>query len=187
MQTISDFLHRLSPGWVALAATTIFFSFMIVVLPAQAATSAAISGVSETPDTTIFYTADKLYDLAGKMGEAGRSHYIRSRFTFDVVWPAVYVAFFVTAISWLARRGFAPTSRWRLANLLPIVAVSFDLLENLSTSLVMARYPAPTPVVAELAGIFTLLKWASVALTAMALITLLVAAIIRRLPAQRRQ
>ena len=156
-------------------------------LPAQAAESAAVSGLDKTPDTALFYTAGELYDLAGAMGEAGRSHYIRSRFTFDVVWPIVYVAFFATAISWLARRGFAPTSRWQLANLLPFVAVSFDLLENLAASLVMARYPAQTPVVAELAGVFTLLKWVGVAVTSAALIATLGAAIRRRVTNQRRQ
>jgi hypothetical protein len=35
----------------------------------------------------------------------------------------------------------------------------FDYLENISTSLVMFRYPSPTPVVPWLAPIFTAVKW----------------------------
>jgi hypothetical protein len=35
----------------------------------------------------------------------------------------------------------------------------FDYLENLSTSLVMVRYPSPTPIADWLAAVFTLVKW----------------------------
>ncbi len=180
-------LQRLSSGAVALLAAALFAIFMVFVLPAQAVESAAVSGINATPDTTLFYTTGELYDLAGTMGKAGRSHYIRSRLTFDAIWPVVYVAFFATTISWLAQRSFAPTSRWQMTNLLPFVAMLFDILENLSASLVIVRYPTPTPIVAELAGIFTLLKWVSVALTALALMAALTAAIIRCTTFQRRQ
>lgn len=187
LRMYSRSLQRLSSGPVALLTAAIFVVFMVVVLPAQAAESAAISGVDATPDTMIFYTAGELYDLAEAMGETGRSHYIRSRFTFDVIWPVVYVTFFATTIGWLAQCGFAPASRWQMANLLPFVAVIFDALENLSASLALARYPAPTPIVAELAGVFTLLKWVSVALTSLTLIVVLVAAAVQRIIDQRRQ
>lgn len=184
---LSLFLQRLSRGWVVLLATAAFVLFMSVVLPAQAAESAAVSGIDATPDTMIYYTPDDLYELAGAMGKAGRSYYIRSRFSFDVIWPVVYVAFFVTAIGWLTQRSFAPTSRWQSTNLLPFVAVIFDGLENLSASLVMVRYPAPTPIVAEAAGVFTLLKWVGVAATSVTLLVVMTAAIVRRITAQRRQ
>jgi hypothetical protein len=39
------------------------------------------------------------------------------------------------------------------------VGALFDYLENLSTSLVMLRYPAQTAVVDILAPVFTALKW----------------------------
>ena len=39
----------------------------------------------------------------------------------------------------------------------------FDLLENISTSLVMYRFPERTPVVDSLASVFTFLKWVFVA------------------------
>jgi hypothetical protein len=35
----------------------------------------------------------------------------------------------------------------------------FDYLENISTSVVMIRYPRPTAVVDTLAAVFTLVKW----------------------------
>lgn len=35
----------------------------------------------------------------------------------------------------------------------------FDYLENISTSLVLGRYPVETPVIDVLAPVFTLIKW----------------------------
>jgi hypothetical protein len=44
-------------------------------------------------------------------------------------------------------------------NLIPVVGALFDYLENVSTSLVMGRYPDQLTVIAALAPIFTSLKW----------------------------
>ena len=43
--------------------------------------------------------------------------------------------------------------------LLPVVAVALDYAENICTATVMARYPGRTPVLAELAPLFTAGKW----------------------------
>jgi len=187
LYTLSRSLEKIATGRLALLSTVLFFVFLGGVLPAQAAVTAAVGGTAKTPDTTFFYTAEELYRIAGELGEAGRSHYIRSRFTFDVIWPLVYLTFLVTTIGWLAQRSFDASSRWRLLNLLPVAAALFDLLENSATSLVMARYPAMTPLVAELAGLFTLLKWMFVFASFVALIVALFIAGIRRFSAQRLQ
>lgn len=187
LYTLSRSLEKIATGRLALLSTVLFFVFLGGVLPIQAAATAAVGGTTKTPDTTFFYTAEELYRIAGELGEAGRSHYIRSRFTFDVVWPLVYLTFLVTTIGWLAQRSFDASSKWRPINLLPVAAALFDLLENSTASLVMARYPAMTPAVAELAGFFTLLKWIFVLVSFVALILTLFAAGIRRLSAQRRQ
>jgi hypothetical protein len=97
--------------------------------------------------------------MAEAYGERGRRAYVRARFTFDLIWPIVYGAFLTTAIGWLYARAFAVDSRWRLANLVPPLGVMFDYLENVSTSVVMLRYPDHTSVVDTLAPIFTLVKW----------------------------
>ena len=60
---------------------------------------------------------------------------------------------------WLYARTFQPDSRWRLANLAPVIGVVLDYLENLSTSIVMLRYPNRTPGLVTLAPVFTALKW----------------------------
>ncbi|MGD9147991.1 MAG: hypothetical protein PVI80_20660 [Anaerolineae bacterium] len=156
---ISDWMRRVSTGWVALAALLIFLLFTALVLPQQAAKSQQETGSAVSPDTSFFYAPADLYQIAESYGEAGREAYIRARFTFDLVWPMVYTLFLATAISWVFGKAFAPDSLWQRANLVPLVGALFDYLENLSTSLVMLRYPAQTPVVDLLAPVFTALKW----------------------------
>ena len=155
---ISDRLRRLTTGWVTLAARLIFLLFTALVLPQQATQAEEETGSAASPDTSFFYTPGDLYRMAESYGTEGRQAYVRARFTFDLVWPLVYTFFLVTAISWVFR-AFAPDSRWQLANLAPLLGALFDYLENVSTSLVMLRYPAPTPGLDLLAPVFTALKW----------------------------
>jgi hypothetical protein len=156
---LSDWLRKASVGWVALLALLIFVLFTALVLPRQAAKAEQETGSSDSPDMSLFYAPDDLYQIAESYGERGRQAYIRARFTFDLVWPLVYTLFLATAISWVFGRAFAPNSRWQRANLAPLLGAIFDYLENLSTSLVMLRYPIRTAVMDLLAPMFTGLKW----------------------------
>ncbi len=158
-KAISGWLGRVSTSWVALLALVVFLLFSALVLPRQAVRAQQDSGDVGSPDLSLIYSADDLYRMAEAYGEQGRVDYVRARFTFDLAWPLVYTLFLGTAISWLYARAFRPDSGWQRANLVPLLAALFDLLENVSTSLVMLRYPDPTAVIDGLAPVFTLLKW----------------------------
>ena len=160
---LSEWLHRISREWVALAALAVFVVFTALFLPGQGTQTDQYGHEIGIPDLSMAYSPSDLYALAEAYGPEGRVAYIRARFTFDVIWPVVYTLFLVTAMSWSARRAFAADSRWQRANLVPLLAALFDYLENTATSLVMARYPARAPVVAALATLFTPLKWLFVA------------------------
>lgn len=159
MKRFSSWLYKVSTGWVALLGFVVFLIFMVFVLPAQAAGADTFSGETGSPDMSFFYSPQELYKMAEAYGEGGRQAYIQARFTFDLIWPLAYTFFFGTAISWTFAVVFPPDSRWRWANLVPFGALVFDYLENLSTSLVMYRYPATGGVMAFFAPIFTVLKW----------------------------
>ncbi len=156
---LSDWIHAVSDGWVALSTLVIFLLFTALVLPGQASKAETNTGNAGSPDTSFYYTADDLYQMAEAYGEEGRRAYVEARFTFDLIWPLVYTAFLCTGISWVNRRAFEPSSLWQRANLAPILGALFDYLENVSTSLVMTRYPGETPVVDVLAAVFTMAKW----------------------------
>ena len=158
-KNISKWLLEVSKGWVAIVGLVIFVVFTGTVLPAQSAQAEANSGGGDSPDMSFYYSPEDLYQMAEAYGETGRQEYIRVRFTFDLIWPIVYTLFLVTSISWLTGRGFARDSFWQRANLVPVWAMILDYLENISTSLVMFRFPSRTLGVDFLAPFFTSVKW----------------------------
>jgi len=178
MIRFSRWLQRFSTGRVALIALLVFIGFSVLVLPRQSRSQGSEAG---TPDLSLFYSKGDVYHWAEAYGEQGRRDYVRARYTFDVAWPLVYTFFLVTAIGWLCGRAFEPESRWQLANLAPALGMLFDFLENIATSLVMARYPQPTPVLDSLAAVFTLLKWGFIAASFVLLIVALGVAVWKRL------
>jgi len=158
-QRISDWLYRVSTGWVTVLALLLFLIFTALVLPAQSNDASEFSAGTGSPDLELFYTPQQIYSWAEIYGEQGRSDYIYARFTFDLVWPLVYTFFFASATSWCFHRIIPLTSKLRLANITPLVAILLDYLENSSTSIIMWRYPSRSPVLDWLAPIFTFSKW----------------------------
>lgn len=146
-------------GWMALAAVALFTLFTAMVLPSQAEAGAFYTVRYPAPDTSLWYSPGDLYAAAEAWGQDGRAAYVRARVTFDVIWPMVYGTLLLTTLAWVWARGTVSGSRWRVVALLPVVAVALDYAENICTATVMARYPARTPVLAELAPIFTAGKW----------------------------
>jgi hypothetical protein len=59
----------------------------------------------------------------------------------------------------LSRRAFPNGSIWQRANLAPLLGLLLDYGENVSTSLLMVRYPAPTPIVDWVAPALSFTKW----------------------------
>ena len=159
LKKLSKWIQKISKGWVALASIIIFISFTALVLPQQASQAAMSTGSDKSPDMSLFYTSNDLYQIAEEYGEGGRMAYVKARFSFDLIWPLVYMVFLSTVLSWLFKKVFKANSFWQLFNLVPIFGLIFDYLENISTSLVMIRYPNPTNSIAIFAPIFTVLKW----------------------------
>ena len=159
LKRFSSWMGRMSTGAMTLTALVIFILFTILVLPRQSANESAATREAGSPDLSFFYTGDELNRMAEAYGEAGRQAYVHARISFDILWPLVYTLFLCTSISWLAKSGFPADSPWQQANLIPIFGALFDLLENLAASAVMIDYPHLLPVIAGLAGFFTLVKW----------------------------
>ena len=162
MKQFSNWLYKISTGWVTLSAVLIFILFTALVLPSQTNQAATEDEVG-SPDLSIYYSADELYDMAEAYGQSGRDEYIRARFTFDLVWPLVYTFFLVTTISWIYKRIVPEGATLQMINLLPVLGMLGDYLENTATSIVMWRYPLTSPLIDWLAGIFTTLKWLLIA------------------------
>lgn len=124
--------------------------------------------------------------MADSYGVAGRAAYIRARFSFDLIWPVVYTLLLLTGISWLAKRVLSTASPFQIINLFPFLAIIFDLLENLSTSFVMARYPALSPLIGFLAPVFSAIKWIFVILNFLILLALFLMFLRKKIFKQRK-
>jgi len=144
---------------LALAGVLIFLLFTALVLPAQSTPDDANLADVGSPDLSFYYSADELYQMAEAYGEAGRTEYIRVRFTFDLFWPLVYGFFLTTSISWAYRRAIPDEHKLRRVNIIPLLGMLFDYLENITTSTVIWRYPGQTSILVSLAGVFTAIKW----------------------------
>jgi hypothetical protein len=156
---LSEWLQRVSKGWVAVSALVIFLLFTALVLPDQSSKASPEVRMAGSPDMSFFYKANDLYRMAEAYGQAGREAYIRVRFSFDLIWPLVYTVFLCTCISWVYGKAFNAGSPWQRMNLVPLFAILFDYLENISTSLVMLQFPNRLPLIAMLAPVFTMGKW----------------------------
>jgi len=159
MNQFSDWLIRSSKGWLVIFSIIVFLLFMAFVLPSQSAKAEQYAQGSGSPDTSFYYSPERLFTMAEVYGAEGRQAYVQARFSFDLVFPMVYGLFLVTTISWLGGTVFGPGSLWRSLNLVPVVGVIFDLLENTFTSMVMLGYPEKHYTLAQLASVFTGLKW----------------------------
>lgn len=172
MKVVERVAERLAHGvrgWMALGAVVLFALFTAIVLPAQAEAGAFYTVRYAAPDTSVWYFPDDLYAAAEAWGRDGRAAYVQARVTFDVIWPMVYGTLLLTTLAWVWARATSPGSRWRKVALIPVFAVTLDYAENICTATVMARYPAQTPVLAELAPLFTAGKWLSLSASFMLL------------------
>jgi hypothetical protein len=159
MNRLSNWINKISSGWITLICLVIFLLFTAFVLPTQAEEADVYSGDVGSPDMSFYYSADELYQFAEAYGSQGRSDYVRARLTFDVVFPLVYLIFLTTAISWATQKSGKTGRFWQRLNLFPVFGLLFDYLENGAAAVVMARYPEATSVLPTLAGILTAIKW----------------------------
>lgn len=165
------------PNWAGLISTLVFAFFIVVVLPQQSELAIA-NGLTQSIDTSWFYTASDLYRIAESYGPTGREFYILQRWTFDLVWPLVYFAFLFSVSALLFKSiGLSKMSRWILSFVW--FSLAFDYIENTMVSLVMFRFPEPTWIIADIAGITTSLKWISLGISFFVLFFLIIIKVIK--------
>jgi hypothetical protein len=178
---LSETIIRISTGRVARSALLVFMVFTAVALPWQSAQSEEYAGQAGSPDLSLFYSPDDLYQMAEAYGPEGRSTYIRARFTFDLIWPLVYMVFLVTSMGWFSGKLYDEASRVRMIPLLPLAGGLFDYLENIATSVVMVRYPDTTILAASLAPYLTLFKWVFISISFVMMLVLILKYILDRI------
>jgi len=184
---LSTWLIKVSKSWIMLLTLLIMVLFMIFVLPDQAASAEENAGGSMSPDTSFFYGPEDLIQAANEYGEEGRQAYIQARWTFDLVFPLVYISFLVVGISWFYKNLDNTTGWIVFTNLLPLAAGLFDYLENIGATLVMASYPARLFGVALVTSIFSGVKWMLIGASFLAYFALAGAALFQWIQGNKRK
>ena len=172
LKTITNKSYSKVSGSIVLITLIIFMVFIILVLPKESKRSDEYFGDSPVPDSSFIYTEEDLYNMADNFGTEGRAYYIRSRFTFDIVWPLAYGFFLWASIAYFGRAFKHSIIRYTV--LLPILGVILDYMENLGASYVMFMYPARTPFLPYVVPIFTLSKWLIIVASFVVLVLLVV-------------
>lgn len=178
MKKLISFVANRSNVFTVVLSLLIFMSFIIFILPQEAAKSKAL-GLTDSIDTSFYYTSSDLYRTAENYGEQGRAFYIRQRFTFDLIWPIVYTQFLLVSSVYFYKKTRLLKASWLLY--VSLIAAGFDYLENIMTSTVLYRYPLMTPLISDTAGIMTMMKWSTLTSAFFILIYLTLLAAVNRL------
>jgi hypothetical protein len=162
MRKLSDWIQKVSTRQVVMVTALVFLVFTAFVLPNQASQAEEFSKGLGSVDTSFVYSASDLFRVAEALGEEGRDHYVRARWTFDLIWPLVYTAFLATAVSYLLDKAFSHQGDWHMLNLIPLVGMVFDYLENIAATGVMMAFPDKLTWLALLSSWFTPVKWVAI-------------------------
>ena len=117
------------------------------------------------------YNPDQAYVVLDKMGERGRRIYIFTQLTLDVIFPFVYGGLIIILL-------FKLYGSPKYLLLIPVIMVTADLLENITTSYLAWSFSKGVPAsIVRIAAFFTVVKWIGIFLSlAILLIGLLVIA-----------
>jgi len=110
----------------------------------------SLSGGMAMLDLQLFYTPQIVYSLFDRLGEAGRSEYLREIWTVDLILPALACAFLAAALF-----RFGGRKIWLLA----FAGSLMDYLENISITVLLLNYPRPLNLMAFVASAFTAAKF----------------------------
>ena len=179
MSRICDFMIEKSTKKIMIISTIVFILFMVFVLPRVSSYTEDVTGSSSSPDTSLLYSSDDLFDIAEAYGQVGRNAYIVLRLTFDVIWPIVYFMFLASLTGFLIQK-LKVKEKYKFLILLPLLGLLFDYLENIASVVVMYNYPTEMLFFANAAPVMTLLKWIFIGLGFICVILLLFMLLIKK-------
>lgn len=169
--------------WLVIVST-VFIIFIIFVLPQMTKYSNEVIGKFDSPDTSLIYSGSDLYNMAENYGESGRKAYITLRWTFDLIWPFVYTLFLLLWTFKLLEYNL--NKKWlRYVFILPVVSMGFDFMENIGSTIVMARYPLESGIIATLTPVITFIKWLTVLGSVLVLVYLIIKIVVSKIKKAR--
>lgn len=121
-------------------------------------------------DVTLGYLPQSALQSVEAYGASGRTWYLITQWTADLLYPIAYTFLFSLLLASLYLRSFLPDSPFQNLRWAPIGMMGFDYLENITISLLMIYYPNSPLSLAVIASFASLLKWVLAATSGIALI-----------------
>jgi len=176
LSKISSKFHAWSRGWLVIVMMILDLFFMMIVMPLIGGLMKGGTGLQQPLDLMFVASPAKIFAMISTYGDL--TFYRNVELTVDLfIYPPIYAIAYGLLLSWLFQRGFNPESKMQKLNALPVVAWSFDFLENMSIATLLSMWPAQPTAIAWLTTIFTNLKWLFVIATlGLALVGLVMAA-----------
>ncbi len=175
---LSRMLKRYAKGWLIVILFLVDAAFTFFLMPFI---NAFITRASTNPavpiDLMFFYTPQTVYAEIAGYGEYLRRFSLTVNLTIDLVYPFVYTLFFSLLITWLFKKGFTQNSEMQMLNVVPLIAMLFDLLQNLGVVIMLSIYPATPVNLAWGTTIFSMAKWVFVGMSIFLVLIGIVAAV----------
>lgn len=152
-------LETLANRRILAVLIVIFLVLFLVIFPMASAQIASFSGEMRMIDSLYKYTPDQVYQMIGAYGEQGRSFYILTTLTADLLYPLDYSLLLSLLIIATYRQAFPGGRMVSPMSLFPFITALFDLLENACVVVMLANFPQQLTFIAQAASLFTSLKW----------------------------
>ena len=114
-------------------------------------------------DLEFFYNQDTVVKYFNAMGSDGRSLYVLSSLLLDTLYPILYTSLILGAYVKLFKNS-------RAILFLPLIAFSFDILENIQITMLNLNFPNINETHVNLSSMATSAKWVAIAITIFVLI-----------------
>jgi hypothetical protein len=181
LEHLSSTLVRWGTGRNILILLVVLAVFSLAIVGPVYDRIQTLSGGIGALDLLIVYTPDKAYDMITAYGQQGRPYYATIALTVDTAFPLLLALTFSLILASLFHRTFSREGVLQRAVLVPLGAMTADLLENAGVVTMLLSYPRKVPAVALLASAFSTVKWTAIAAESVLVVFGLVAWLIQRL------
>ncbi len=167
MRRLSQYFYQKSSFVIAVLLTAISFSYLFLVMQGEAAGFEMVDSNIKSLGTSFgFDQADIMVFLAARTDEM-----INAYIDFNQVWDPLFgITYGLMYVAWVSVL-FKPFSQKSgFLNLFPLAQVVFDWLENYELASLANQYLAEGMISAtnaQLASVFSMIKWACSGLTSM--------------------
>ncbi|MEE9348035.1 MAG: hypothetical protein V3U82_07560 [Robiginitomaculum sp.] len=171
------FLRKISTWKTYFVLLALYVFFVVFIMKGMSAIGPENLGPL---DLLFSYSPEQVYSHFDSYGEAGRASYQRAAIFSDGPYMLVYTAGFMVLIMILAKKLWPARGKMHRLALVPVFPLLFDIGENSAIVAMLRAYPERMDGAAQIASLFSSLKWSSVGLTSALIAGLAITLLIRK-------